>query len=153
MNRIHRIAACLVMASATISFFACKEEPKVIYAERIGLLPDASGLIVKEIRSDEKGRGQLVLLESIGKQNRDILSAQLAGFDDVKFHSTVRGDTLVLYHTQPRLDTALVTIAKPSIPIRFECVSGARFIGTGTEEGATIFYTPAKWKAYLELER
>ena len=131
----------------------CEPEVKVIYAERVGIFPDASGLVIKEIRSDEKGQGQLVLLEAVGKVNRDILAANLVGFDDVKFQSTVRGDTLILFHTQPRLDTGMFTIAKPSFPIRFERVSGAQSIGAGTDEGAAIFYTPDKWQAYLDMSR
>ena len=109
--------------------------------------------MLKELRSDASNRSQLVLLESVGNAKRDIFALPLTGFEDVKFQSTVSGDTLVLFHSQPRLAAGLVPIVKSSFPVRFVLVTGAASVGAGTDEGADIFYAPGKWKAYLELSR
>lgn len=152
MAAILRIPAFAVSLCLLSGLLGC-EETKVIYSERVAILPDASGLIVKEIRSDAAGKGSLVLLETIGDASREVFALPLDGFEDVKFQSGLIGDTLLLFHSHTRLDADMVSIAKATFPIRFSFVSGAAAIGAGTEEGAGIFYAPGKWKAYLEMTR
>ena len=147
--RFPNLALALLLLSALLG---C-DETKVVYAERVAILPDASGLIVKEVRSDAAGKGSLVLMETVGDANRDIYALPLDGFDDVKFQSGASGDTVLLFHSNHRLDAGMVSLGKPTFPIRFRLVTGAEAIGAGTEEGAAIFYAPEKWKAFLEMSR
>jgi hypothetical protein len=131
----------------------CKEETKVVYSERIAILPDASGLLTKEVRTLPEGKTAIAILESAGKASREIFSVALAGGDDIRFRSTVRNDTILLFHTAPDLDKSIRTVGQPSFPVRMVHLEGAAWLTKGTEEGNPIFYAPDKWKAFLDLIR
>jgi hypothetical protein len=140
---------------ASLLAIGCEEEKKVIYSERVAILPDASGLLVKEIRSDAQGKPILSLLVSKGGVEREVTTLAMGGLSDIKFRSTVRGDTLVLFHSaaglEGRLDTA--QFASLGFPVRLVRLDEVHWLTSGTEEGNAIFYAPGKWKAYLELTR
>jgi hypothetical protein len=143
-------AGCLALAALT----GCEEGPKVIYSEKIALLPDASGLLVKEVRSLPKGGTELAIVESVGARNRDILSFPISDSDDVKFHSGFGHDTVLLYHTRPDLDKSMKVIGPASFPVRVASMEEAAWMAYGTEEGSPVFYAPPdKWKAYLEMSK
>jgi hypothetical protein len=138
---------------ALLLLAGCKEDMKVIYLERIALLPDASGLLEKEVRADAEGKPFLAILESRQGKSRELASIPMEGFADVKFRSALRGDTVLLYHTVPKLEGRVddSTFRSPAFPIRVVLLSDAKWLATGTEEGNGIFYAPDKWKAYLEM--
>jgi hypothetical protein len=119
------------------------------------LLPDASGLLVKEIRADAEGRTFLAIVETRGEARRERVLAPMGAVPDVKFHSELRGDTVFLFHTVPAMEAVLKSssLATGAFPIRIVLLSDARWLATGTEEGSAIFYAPDKWKAYLDLTR
>ncbi|MBW8887077.1 MAG: hypothetical protein JF616_04885 [Fibrobacteres bacterium] len=133
----------------------CKEAMKVIYSERIALLPDATGLLVKEMRADAEGKTFLAIVETRGEARRELVSAPMGDVPEVKFHSEVRGDTVFLFHTIPAMKAGLspASLAGGGYTIRLLCLDEVRWLATGTEEGSAIFYAPDKWKAYLELSR
>lgn len=126
---------------------------KVIYLERIALMPDASGLLEKEIRSDEKGNSFLAILESQGGKTRELALLPLEGYPDVKFRSGFHGDTILLYHDIPKFEGRIddSTFASSRFPVRTVLLDPAKWLATGTEEGNGIFYAPDKWKAYLDM--
>jgi hypothetical protein len=138
---------------AILLLAGCKEEMKAIYLERIALLPDASGLLEKEVRADAEGKPFLAILESRQGKPRELASIPMDGFSDVKFRSGLRGDTVLLYHTVPKLEGRLdgSSFRSPSFPIRIVLLDDAKWLATGIEEGNGIFYAPDKWKAYLEM--
>lgn len=139
---------------ALLLLSACKEEKKSIYSERIAILPDASGLLIKEVRADAQGKPLVTFFESHGDMQRELAEAPLAGSGDVKFRFALRKDTVVLYHAEPALQPALAGLAlAASFPVRFEAVESARWLTVGTQEGDAIFYAPDKWKAFLDLSR
>lgn len=131
----------------------CEEGMKVIYLERIALLPDASGLLEKEVRSDEKGNSFLAILESRDGAKRDLAVLPMVGYQDVKFRSGFHGDTVLLYHDVPRLEERIdaSTFASSRFPVRTLLLDQSKWLTVGTEEGNGIFYAPDKWKAYLEM--
>lgn len=155
MRGIRGAAAFFLGLGVAILLSGCKPEIKVIYSERIALLPDASGLLVKEIRADAEGRTFLAIVETRGNAHRERVSVPMGPVPDVKFHSELRGDTVFLFHTVPAMETGLnsVSLAAGAFPIRCVLLSDARWLATGTEEGSAIFYAPDKWKAYLDLTR
>lgn len=138
---------------ALLLIAGCKEGMKVLYLERIALLPDASGLLEKEVRADEKGQPFLAILESRQGKTRELAVLPLEGYPDVKFRSGFHGDTVLLYHDIPKLkhwaDSA--PFASSRFPIRMVFLDQAKWLATGTEEGSGIFYAPDKWKAYLDM--
>ncbi len=131
----------------------CQAEKKVLYSERVAILPDASGLLLKEIRALEDGRIEMVLLESIGGKNREIFAATFPGSVDVKFRSALSGDTVLLYHTLTGMDTSLPgnPPGAKTYQLRLHQMEKAQWLAAGTEEGSAIFYAPDKWKAYLGM--
>ena len=154
MRGIRKVASSILWLGVALLLFGCKPEIKVIYSERIALLPDASGLLVKEIRADAEGRTFLAIVETRGNARRELISAPMGTVPDVKFHSELRGDTLFLFHTVPAMEAGLSSAsAAGKFPIRCVLLSDARWLATGTEEGNAIFYAPDKWKAYLDLTR
>jgi hypothetical protein len=153
MNPMFRRGLVSLCGLAWMLVSGCKEGMKVIYLERIALLPDASGLLEKEVRADEKGMPFLAILESRQGKSRELASIPMEGFSDVKFRSGLRGDTILLYHTVPKLEEHVddSTFHSPSFPIRIVLLNDAKWMATGTEEGNGIFYAPDKWKAYLDM--
>jgi hypothetical protein len=131
----------------------CKEGMKVIYLERIALLPDASGLLEKEVRADEKGNQFVAILESQNGKIRELAILPMEAGQDVKFRSGFHGDTVLLFHDVPKLQDRIgsSTFAASRFPIRIVLLDPAKWLATGTEEGNGIFYAPDKWKAYLEM--
>lgn len=138
---------------ALLLLAGCKEDMKVIYLERIALLPDASGLLEKEVRADEKGSPFLAILETRQGKSRELASIPMEGFSDVKFRSALRGDTVLLYHTVPKMEARVddSSFHSPSFPIRVVLLDDSKWLAPGTEEGNGIFYAPDKWKAYLDM--
>ncbi len=131
----------------------CKEGMKVIYVERIAILPDASGLLQKEVRADGQENQFIAILESREGKTRELAVLPMKGKQDVKFRSGYHGDTVFLYHDVPMLQAQIdsATFAASRIPIRVVLLDPARWPATGTEEGNAIFYAPDKWKAYLDM--
>ena len=151
MNRSKlRAGMCALLLAA-----GCDEGMKVIYRERIALLPDASGLLEKEIRSDAEGKPFLALLETRNGATRDLAVLRMEGYPDVKFRSGLGGDTVLLYHGVSRFQKDLegTRLGAAGFPVRAVLLDDARWFATGTEEGNAIFYAPAKWKAYLDMNR
>ena len=150
MNRIKAAGAGLLALSLLVG---CKEGMKVIYLERIALLPDASGLLEKEVRADEKENQFIAILESRDGKTRELAVLPMNGKQDVKFRSGYHGDTVLLYHDVPKLQDQVdsSTFAASRFPIRTVLLDPAKWLATGTEEGNGIFYAPDKWKAYLEM--
>jgi hypothetical protein len=130
----------------------CKEEKTVVYSERIAVLPDRSGYLTKELRSWEKTKIEMVLSEVKKTGTRELFVIALNGFDDVKFKSLTKGDTVHLYHTESGLEknTSLVAGA-PTFPVRFRFVTGADWLSAGVLEGDPAFYAEEKWGKLLEL--
>jgi hypothetical protein len=131
----------------------CKEEKPTVYSERVAVLPDKSGLLIKEIREVTKTETEMVLKEVVGSQTREIFVVPLTGFPDVRFRFKVGGDTVYLAHTQPDFEKAIQSVAKPTFPIRTEHLSSTEWLTAGTAEGDPIFYSEEKWGALLELMR
>jgi hypothetical protein len=154
MIRVSRPPLLVLCALALACLSACKEETKVVYSERIALLPDASGLLVKEVRADAQGKQSLALLESRNGAQRELAVLPMQGAGDPRFRFAVRKDTIVLFHAEPAMQAALAgAVTSAAFPIRFEQVESGRWLTVGTEEGHAIFYAPDKWKAFLELSR
>jgi hypothetical protein len=148
--RIARLLACLAIPA----LLGCKEGAKLIYSEKIALLPDASGLLVKEVRSLPQGGTELAIVEVVGTRSRDIASFPISDSDDVKFHSGFGHDTVLLYHTRPDLEKSMKVIGPASFPVRVASMEPAAWMAYGTEEGSPVFYAPPdKWKAYLEMSK
>lgn len=133
----------------------CKEETKVLYRERIAILPDASGFLEKEVRADAQKNPILAILESAGGKTRELGVFPLDGEPDAKFRSGFRGDTVLLYPDSPKLEKRMREsgIAPGRFPIRTEFLEQAKWMATGTEEGSAIFFAPDKWKAYLDMSK
>ena len=140
--------AALCAATATIG---CVEEKQIIYSERIAILPDKSGMLIKEVRSFGKAETELVIRESVGKISKEIFIVTLSGSQDVKFKFRLSGDTIVLTHAQPGLEQTLRTVGPASFPIRTESAASAAWLSSGTSEGDPIFYAEDKWGAYLDM--
>jgi hypothetical protein len=131
----------------------CQEGAKLIYSEKVALLPDASGLLAKEVRSLPQGGTELVIVEVVGKRSLDILSFPISDSDDVKFHSGFGHDTILLYHTHPELDKSMKVLGKPAFPVRTASMAEAAWMAYGMEEGSPVLYAPDKWRAYLDMTR
>jgi hypothetical protein len=151
-------ATSLLALAAAISVLvlgACVPEKTVIYSERLAVLPDQSGYLGKDVRTldPDKSRTEMAIIEVAGKTTREVFVIALDGFADVKFKARIKGDTLILSHTQPALDKALKPVAVPAHPIRFQTVSGPEWLSAGMEEGHALFYAQDKWKGVIELLR
>ena len=141
----------LIIESMVI--FGCKEEKPVIYSERIAILPDKSGLLIKEVRSLDKSRNELVIKEVIGKSMKEIFLVPLVDFQDVKFKFRLLHDTVYLIHTQQGFEKAIQPNNPSTFPIQTKSVSPAEWLSFGTLEGDPIFYAEDKWGAYFDLMR
>ena len=153
MNPWNRSKAACAGLLALSLIAGCKEGMKVIYLERIALLPDASGLLEKEVRADETGNQFIAILESQNGKARALAVLPMDGNQDVKFRSGFHGDTVLLYHDVPKLQGRISssTFSASRFPIRVVLLDPAKWLATGIEEGNGIFYAPDKWKAYLEM--
>lgn len=150
---VRQFALALSLGLGLFAGFGCQEGPKLIYSEKIALLPDASGLLTKEVRSLPQGGTELVIVETVGNRTQEILSFPISESDDVKFRSGFGHDTILLYHTRPDLEKAVKTLGKPAFPIRIASMEEAAWMAFGMEEGSQILYAPDKWRAYLDLTR
>jgi hypothetical protein len=150
---VSRIVRGLALSFVFIALSGCEEGPKLIYSEKVALLPDASGLLVKEVRSLPQGGTELAILEEVGTAKREILSFPISESDDVKFRSGFGHDTVLLYHTRPDLEKSMKALGKPSFPVRTASMPEAAWMAFGMEEGSPVLYAPDKWRAYLELSR
>lgn len=153
--RYRGIVSLMACCLALPALLSCEEGAKVIYSEKIALLPDASGLLAKEVRSLPKGGGtELAIVEVVGTRSRDILTFPISESDDVKFHSGFGHDTVLLYHTRPDLEKSMKVVGQASFPVRVASMEQAAWMAYGTEEGSPVFYAaPDKWKAYLEMSK
>lgn len=152
LNRFEWIWVLFLLVES-LALFGCKEEKPVIYSERIGILPDRSGLLIKEVRSVDKSRNEMVIKEVAGKSEKEIFLVPLLEFQDVKFKFTLLHDTLHLIHTQPGFEKVLQPINPSTFPIQTNPVSAAEWLSSGTMEGDPIFYAEDKWGAYFDLMR
>jgi hypothetical protein len=143
----------LLLAISVLFVSGCKEEKPIVYSERIAILPDRSGLLIKEVRVLDKARNEMVIKRIAGESVQELFLVSLAEFDDVKFKFRIGGDTIYLVHTQPAFDKALRVVNPPTTPIRYETVSPAEWLSTGTLEGDPIFYAEEKWGAFFDLMR
>lgn len=145
-----------LLLGTLLSLSACIDERVIIYTERIAILPDASGYLAKDIRALSKTESELVIREVVGEASRELYTAPLKDFTDAKFTFTLAGDTIRLFHTQPKLPSALRAAPdRPSFPVRIEPASPSELAWrtSGTAEGDAIFYAPDKWKAFLALQK
>lgn len=136
-----------------VMHLGCKEEKPIIYSERIAILPDKSGLLIKEVRSLDKTRNELVIKEVIGSSVKELFLFPLTVSPDVKFKFMLLHDTLYLVHSQLGFEDALKTLNQPAFPVRFGFMPPAKWLATGTVEGDPIFYAQDKWGAYLDMLR
>lgn len=153
MNRDGKAIRTPVLAAlgAALALLGCVEEKQIIYSERIALLPDKSGMLIKEVRSFGKAETEMVIRESVGDASKEIFVVPLSGSQDVKFKFRLAGDTIVLTHAQPGLEQTLRKVGPSSFPIRTESASSAAWLSSGTSEGDPIFYAEDKWGAYLDM--
>ncbi|MEO6097391.1 MAG: hypothetical protein ABIW76_17740 [Fibrobacteria bacterium] len=145
--------AVLALIFSALFIFGCKEEAPVIYSERIAILPDRSGLLIKEVRVLDKTRNEMIIKRTAGGTVQELFLVSLADFDDVKFKFRIGGDTIYLVHAQPGLEKALHVLNPSATPIRYETVSPAQWLSVGTLEGDPIFYAEEKWGAFFDLMR
>jgi hypothetical protein len=136
-----------------LALLGCKEEKPVVYSERVAILPDKSGLLVKEVRSLGKSQNEMVIKEVVGGSVKEIILIPLIDFPDVKFRFKALHDTILLLHTQSDFEKVLQVLNRSAFPIRTEQVSPAEWLSTGTIEGDPIFYAEDKWGAYFDLVR
>ena len=140
-----------IALGAALAILGCVEEKQIVYSERIAILPDKSGMLIKEVRSFGKAETEMVIRESVGKVSKEIFIVPLSGSQDVKFKFRLSGDTIVLTHAQPGLEQTLRTVGPSSFPIRTESAASAAWLSSGTSEGDPIFYAEDKWGAYFGL--
>lgn len=141
------IGACALLVSA------CKEEKSVIFTVRVAILPDGSGYLRKEVRSWDKTRQDLTISQVVEGVAKELYVVRLDGFPEMKFRATLKGDTVLLHHTQTGLDTAVQVMAPGSFPVRFSQVSGGEWPTAGFLEDDPVFYSDGKLKAAAELMR
>lgn len=146
-------AAILLVLLPALLASGCKEEQPIIYSERIAILPDRSGLLVKEMRALDKSRNELIIKRTAGESVQELFLVSLAEFEDVKFRFRLSGDTVILAHTQPAFGKAVRVLNPSGFPIRFETLSPAEWLSTGTLEGDAIFYAEDKWGAFFDMTR
>jgi hypothetical protein len=154
MKNIHDFGAGLRKPSILLLMtllFGCKEEKSVIYSERIGILPDRSGYLAKDLRTWDKNKAEIAISEVRKSGTREIFLIALQGIDDVKFKSRTKGDTIHLYHTESTVDKNTSGVNAPSFPVRLEFLSGQAWLGSGTTEGDPILYAEDKWEAVLQM--
>ncbi|MEO7425170.1 MAG: hypothetical protein ABI036_08280 [Fibrobacteria bacterium] len=144
-------AIAALLAFLTLS--GCKEELPIVYSERIAILPDKSGLLIKEVRSLDKSRNEMVVKEVVGKSVKEIFLIPLIDFQDVKFKFSLLHDTVHLMHTQPEFEKSIQAINPSAFTIKTESVSPVVWLTAGTIEGDPIFYAEDKWGAYFDLMR
>jgi hypothetical protein len=130
-----------------------QEERPIVSSERVAVLPDKSGLLVKGIREVTKTETEMVLREVVGTQSKEIFVVPLTGFPDVRFKFRVGVDTIYLAHIQPGFEKAIRTVGTPTFPIKTECMTSTDWLTAGAVEGDPLFYSEEKWGVLLELIR